>query len=128
MDYENMFPRIQAPKLDTRVDFEAMRRRQEELAGRNDAKDIFEHLLRRVKTFENTLNEDEEIGVQLANFGIAASIHIRGLGYYNPNLIEFQGIDQDGNEVALTQHISQLNFLLVAVKPVTDEPYRIGFK
>jgi hypothetical protein len=33
----------------------------------------------------------------------------------------------DGNECVLIQHISQLNFMLKAVKPVEDKPFRVGF-
>lgn len=102
-------------------------RRQAEIAGRFDAADILEHLMRRVEKFQRNLKESEEIGLQLANFGLAAQIHIRQIGYKNPNLIEFQGIDADENEVVLIQHISQLNFMLIALKPIEEKPYRIGF-
>jgi len=117
------------PQAFTMPDFSAIHRRQEELAGRNDAEGIFKYLMQRVRQFQGTLAEDQEIGLQLANFGIPAQIHIRSIGYTNPNLIEFQGIDMNENEVTLVQHISQLSFLLIAVKPLPeDEPYRIGFR
>lgn len=98
------------------------------VAGRYDAEDIFKHLVARVSSFQNALKDNEEIGLELANFGKAAEIHIRSIGYKNPNLIEFSGVDLNNNEVSLIQHISQLNFLLVAVKPVEDKPFRIGFR
>lgn len=97
------------------------------LAGRYDAGDIFNHLMRQVKIFQSRLDEGEEIGLKLANFGEAAQIHIRSIGYKDPNLIEFHGLHPDGHEVTLIQHISQLNFLLIAVKPIDAEPYRVGF-
>jgi hypothetical protein len=84
-------------------------------------------LIQRVEEFQNGLKEDEEIGLQLANYGLAAQLHIRSIGYRNPNLLEFSGLLADGNECILVQHISQLNFMLIALKPVEDEPYRIGF-
>lgn len=114
--------------LDHIPDFSHIHRRQEELAGRHDAKDIYEQLIHRVRAFEVNLGEDEEIGLQLANFGLAAQLHIRSIGFQNPNLIEFHGLDPNNNEVTLVQHISQLSFMLIAVKPFKDEPYRIGFK
>ena len=101
--------------------------RENQLAGRYDAQDIFDHLMGRVKAFQAGLSDVEEIGIKLANFGEAAQIHIRSITFKNPNLIEFHGVNADDHEVTLVQHISQLNFLLVAVKPIEDEPYRIGF-
>lgn len=88
---------------------------------------IFNHLRQRIKQFEANLGESEEIGLQLANFGLAAQLHIRAISYQNPNLIEFHGLDPKGNKVTLIQHIDQLNFMLVAVKPIKKEPYRVGF-
>lgn len=84
--------------------------------------------MRRVAYFQNSLDASHEVGIQLANFGIASEIRIRAITYYNPKLIEFIGV-RDGRQVSLVQHISQLNFLLVALpaeKP--EEPYRIGFQ
>lgn len=125
-------PDIRVPDMDsvTRTMQEARRANEEREArnsGRYDAHDIFQHLIRRVKEFEDALAENEEIGLQLANFGLAAQLHIRNIGYVNPNLIEFRGIDANGHEATLVQHISQLNFMLIAVKPFEQEPYRIGF-
>jgi len=102
--------------------------RQAEISGRYDASQIFQHLMRRVQEFQSSLSDKEEIGLQIANFGLAAQIHIRSIGYKNPNLIEFHGVNADEHEVTLVQHISQLNFMLIAVKPIEDEPYRIGFR
>jgi len=102
-------------------------RRENELAGRYDAENTWEYLNSRIQEFQETLGENEEIGVQLANYGKAAEIHIRSIGFQNPNLIEFTGLDYDGNDVTLIQHMSQLNFLLVAVKPIEEKPFRIGF-
>lgn len=116
----------------TLPDFDSINRQmaenQNRLAGRYDAGEIFEHLMGRVKSFQAGLTDDEEIGIKLANFGEAAQIHIRSIGFKNPNLIEFHGVNPNDHEVTLVQHISQLNFLLIAVKPIEDEPYRIGFK
>lgn len=102
--------------------------RQAKNSGRYDAADIFQHLMRRVKEFQSNLSEKEEIGLQLANFGLAAQVHIRSIGYRNPNIIEFHGVNADDHEVTLIQHISQLNFMLIAVKPIEEKPYRIGFR
>ncbi len=94
-----------------------------------DASDIYEHLLKRIAAFEQSLDEGHEVGVRLANFGAAATAHVRGLGFKDPNLIEFQCVLPDGQDVVLLQHISQLSFMLVALPPVKEEkPFRIGFR
>lgn len=93
----------------------------------HEAAYIFEHLRRRIHEFQKGLEDGEEIGLQLANFGLAAQLHVRTISYQNPNLIEFHGLDENGNKVSLIQHVDQLNFMLIAVKPVKEKPYRIGF-
>lgn len=97
------------------------------LAGRYNAKEVFEYLQERMTEFQKGLNENEELGIRLANFGAAADLHVRSIGYSNPNLIEFSGVDPNSHEVTLVQHISQLSFMLVAMKPIEEKAYRIGF-
>lgn len=110
-------------------DFEKVRRAMDERAGRFDAGAVYDHLIKRIKEFEALLPSDKELGLKLANFGIAESIHIRNISYKDPNLIEFLGVDENGETVFLVQHISQLNFLLAQVSPPKEEePYRIGFR
>ena len=105
------------------------RSRQEELAGRQDAQGIFIHLMDQVRMFEAKLNSEQELGIQLANFGLPAQIHIRSIGYQNPNLIEFEGLLDGGTPTKLIQHIGQLNFMLLALEPIgTSEPFRMGFE
>jgi hypothetical protein len=101
--------------------------RQAEIAGRYDADLVFGHLMQRIEAYQEGLKEDEEIGLQLANYGLATQLHIRSIGFQNPNLLEFSGLNIDGNECVLIQHLSQLNFMLIALKPVKDKPFRIGF-
>lgn len=114
---------------DFSADFEEIRRAHDERAGRFDAEGVFKHLLERVKQFQAQLPKDKETGLQLANFGLASGLHIRSIAYRNPNIIEFIGVDVDGETALLVQHISQLNFMLTAVSPLKDaEPYRIGFR
>lgn len=97
-------------------------------AGRMDAQITHHYLMERMEAFENGLDEHHELGVRLANSGLAQTIHIRAISYRNPNLIEFRGQLDGGEVVDLVQHISQLNLLLVSVPPVQQEKvYRVGF-
>ncbi len=92
------------------------------------AEEVFNHLVTRVKDFQASLPEHHELGIQLANFGAERAVHVRGMGYRNPNIIEFYGLLDGRTQVAVVQHVSQLNFMLVAVPPVPEQPpYRIGF-
>ena len=92
------------------------------------AEEVFNHLLTRVKDFQANLPEHFELGIRLANYGGERAVHVRGMGYRNPNIIEFYGLLDGEQQVAVVQHVSQLNFMLVAVPPVAEqEPYRIGF-
>lgn len=89
---------------------------------------MFNHLVARVRDFQASLPKDHELGIQLANFGAERAVHVRGMGYRNPNIIEFYGLLDGRTQVAVVQHVSQLNFMLVAVPPVPEQPpYRIGF-
>ena len=97
-------------------------------ASLHAAEEVFNHLLLRVKDFQSTLPEDYELGMRLGNFGGDSAVHVRGMGYRNPNIIEFYGLLDGDKQVAVVQHVSQLNFMLLAVPPVAEqEPYRIGF-
>lgn len=92
------------------------------------AEQVFNHILGRVKQFQSELPEDHELGLHLADFGGGRALHVRGMGFKNPNIIEFYGMLDGDKKVAIIQHISQLNFLLIAVPPPPDQtPYRIGF-
>ena len=76
------------------------------------------------------LDRDHEIGGRFVSFGDDAHFHIADVGYWNPDIITFDGFDQNGNRMKLIQHVSQLNVLLVAVRkttPPAEPPRRIGF-
>lgn len=97
-------------------------------AALHAAEQVFDHLQARVRAFQESLPENYELGIQLANFGGERALHVRDMGFRNPSIIEFYGLLDGDRQVAVVQHVSQLNFLLIAVPPaVEDHPYRIGF-
>ena len=98
------------------------------LEGRFAAQEMFQFIQVRMTNFQQNLPEDYEMDVKLANYGVAAEIHVRGMGFQNPNGIEFFGVLADGKEVILVQHVAQLNFMLLATPPIDEKkPYRVGF-
>ena len=79
--------------------------------------------------FEKKLNKDEEVGAYLASFGTEILVQIESVGYQNPYIIIFNGINtNDGSAVRLIQHTTQINLLFTAIKIKNErEPKRIGF-
>lgn len=88
----------------------------------------YEVILERIKDFEDGLDNEHEVAVKLASFGQALTLSVTDIGYSNPSTLIFHGYVGD-QPATLIQHMSQLNFLLVAVKKSDPEkpPRRIGF-
>lgn len=88
----------------------------------------YDHIVEQVKHFQEKLDSDHEVGVMLTSFGQSLVMYVRSIGFQNPNLIYFYG-QVNGSDAQLIQHMSQLNFLLLALKKLDPErpPRRIGF-
>ncbi|WNF35044.1 DUF6173 family protein [Bacillaceae bacterium IKA-2] len=99
----------------------------------NLASESFEGLVKMINEFDQKLDEHHEVGMRLVSFGKSIQFHVEDLGYYNPSLIIFYGRTEDGQPLELIQHVSQISFLLMAVKRLSpEEPKkriekRIGF-
>lgn len=94
----------------------------------NHAEWTYERLGEYIKAFENDLDDEHEIGARLVSFGQSVTFHIENMGYWGPDIINFYGVNTDGEKVQLIQHISQLSVLLVAMKKLGEKPRRIGFQ
>jgi len=94
------------------------------------AKAYYERLAQYIIAFEKDLEENEEVGAKLVTFGESIIIHIQDIGYWNPRLISFEGIDSQGQKVQLIQHVNQISVLLIKLKraDTTEKRERIGFK
>ena len=82
----------------------------------NSAAGMHARILKLITDFEKNLDPKLEAGVRLVSFGKTIQFHIQNVGYWNPNIIIFYGTLEDGAPVQLVQHMSQLSFLLVAMK------------
>lgn len=121
------------PPLDTsrwltkplRFDFSTIRTE----AQANYASEFYARLVTRITEFNEALDDDHEVGVKLVKFGGSSMVfHLSDLGYYNPSLITFYGVTEDGNPVELIQHVSQISVLLTKLPRLPNEPKRvIGF-
>lgn len=96
----------------------------------NLASEFHKRLMEIIAEFEQALDEAQEVGMRLVTFGQTITFHVRDIGYYNPSLIRFYGLNEEtGSPIELVQHVSQISFLLMAVRPVGgQEPKRIGFR
>ena len=98
--------------------------------GLNLASGFHKQLIEMIAEFENGLDEHHEVGIRLVSFGQNVTLRVEGIGYYNPSLIRFFGSAEGEASMELIQHVSQISFLLMAVKKAdpANPPKRIGFK
>jgi len=101
-----------------------------ELAGRlkMPPQRMFEAVVSQVQAFEQSLTAGEDVGVMLTTLGAGLVIHVRNLAH-SQEAIFIAGVDEDGREVELIQHFTQISILLTRVKAQNpEEPRRqIGF-
>src|SRR5882672_308814 len=80
----------------------------------NPAESMYERIVRSIAEFEEGLDESQEIGLRLVNFG-SETFHIEDVGFWGMDLLKFYGRNSQGKPIELLQHISQISILLVAV-------------
>ena len=92
------------------------------------ARKAAERLVAWIRAFEEGLDPAQEVALGFAG-SEAAILQIEEIGYSDPALITFTGIDEAGYRTQLIQHVSQLDVILRAVPPADPEeaPRRIGF-
>jgi hypothetical protein len=125
-------PEIRVPEAGLEyIQREKRAQRAQEMTDHGYAHVLYERLVKQINDFEAKLNPDEEIAAYLSSFGQTMLIKIENLGYHNPFFIVFYGsILDDGRQVQLVQHTTQLNVLFTAIKlsPEENRPARrIGF-
>lgn len=93
------------------------------------ASDFFQKISHYMNEFDNSLDQEHEMGIKLVNFGQSIQFAIHNLGYYNPKLICFYGTLPDGSSVQLVQHVNQISFLLTTLPRKNPEQPKqpIGF-
>ncbi|MEL7460479.1 MAG: DUF6173 family protein [Pseudomonadota bacterium] len=89
----------------------------------------YERLVLYIQNFEERLDGDHEVAMGFTDTG-AGVLKIEGIGFFDPDIVTFYGIDGGGARAQLVQHVTQLNVMLRAVpKPQeVDAPRRIGFQ
>jgi hypothetical protein len=121
--------------LDSSAHFEVMDKIHQDAADRqfavtgNFANEFHLRLTQWVNNFHRNLEDDYEVGGQLVSFGQTQTFTFTSIGYWDPSLISFKGLREDGSPIELVQHVSQISVLLVRMRRHNlDEPKRpIGF-
>lgn len=95
----------------------------------NLASEFYNRIVELINVFERTLYEQEEVGMRLVTFGNVKVFHLTDLGYYNPSIITFGGIDENNKPLQLIQHVTQISLLLTALPKLDPNmpKRRIGF-
>jgi len=95
----------------------------------NRASEFYNQLTTFINEFNDSLDNNHEVGVRLVNFGQSIVFHLKTLGFLNPSLIRFGGHTEGGDPVELIQHVSQISVLLMKMTRTNpDEPKRhFGF-
>jgi len=98
-------------------------------AQKSPAQWAYERIIMYIQNFEEQLDNNHEVGLGIAG-ATTVVIKIEGLGYYDPDIVTYYGINESGARTQLIQHVSQLNVTLVASPKHIDqpEPTRIGFR
>jgi len=79
----------------------------------------YEVVMSRIHDFEEELDDEHEVALKLAAFGQSVLLNVTEISYSNPSTLVFHGF-VNGEPADLIQHVSMLNFLIMAVKK--DDP------
>ncbi|MEX0283042.1 MAG: DUF6173 family protein [Paracoccaceae bacterium] len=98
-------------------------------AQKSPARWAYERMIIYIQNFEKQLDGEHEVAMGFAG-SEAGVLRIEGMGYFDPDIITFYGMDQTGGRTQLVQHVSQLSVLLRAIpkQDTSAEPNRIGFR
>jgi hypothetical protein len=80
-----------------------------------------------IADFEASLDADHEVGMPVVGGPAGLCVHVREVYRFGTDKLVFVGIDSDQRPVRLIQHLSQLNFLMLAAPKLGIEAVRIGF-
>ena len=109
---------------------EALERARAEALEAKTARGLVKRIMEQIRSFEHSLEENQEVGIRLVSFGQTIVIHVTDIDYEQPNMVIFIGRTDDAQPVRLIQHMSQLSFLLTRVPRLNPKEERqpIGFK
>lgn len=80
-----------------------------------------------IADFEASLDVEHEVGMPIVGGPSGLCVHVREVYRFGTDKLVFVGIDSDHRPVRLIQHLSQLNFLMLAAPKIGPVAARIGF-
>ena len=87
----------------------------------------FKIIKEQIQEYEDSLDNNHEVGVMLTNFGQTVLMHVTEISYRKSVVLIFKGY-VNGKFSTLIQHINQLSFLLTSAEKNPEKPKRkIGF-
>lgn len=97
--------------------------------AKSPAEWAYQRLILYIKNFEEQLDEEHEVAVGFTG-GSSGVLRIEGIGFFDPDIVTFYGVDEFGLKTQLIQHVTQLSVTLRALpKDATEvEPRRVGFR
>lgn len=102
---------------------------REPAAKKSPAQWAYERTVLYLKNFEEQLDNEHEVAMGFVGSD-AGVLRIEGMGYFDPDIVTFFGMDPAGGRMQLVQHVSQLNVVLRALPKAVENkaPNRIGFR
>jgi len=99
------------------------------IKDKSPAEWAYERLILFIQNFEEQLDDEHEIAVGFAA-GASGVLRIEGVGYFDPDIVTFYGVDEMGSKTQLIQHVTQLGVTLRALpkKQPEQAATRIGFR
>jgi hypothetical protein len=124
LDYLSKKPSLWAPEFTAPIN---PRISIPPLSQTNPARWTYQKLVECINSLEQSFDDEHEIGARLVSFGSSVTFHLQDMNYYDPNIINFYGKNERGEELQLIQHVSQLSVMLITLKKQIEVPVRIGF-
>jgi hypothetical protein len=95
----------------------------------NLASAFYKRLATWISQYDAALDPEHEVGVRLVSFGQSVVFKLVDMSYWNPSLIRFDGVKDDGSPISLVQHVSQISILLTTLprKDPSKEKKPFGF-
>lgn len=99
------------------------------IALTSTAEETAKYIYNSILEFSSQIGENHEVGLQVTTLGNGIQVYLNELSYHNPHLIIFGSENPDGTKLRIVQHITQLNYALIAIpKTEPEKPKRkIGF-
>ena len=94
------------------------------------ASNTADYINRSIMEFWQSIPDEYEVGLQLTSLGTGIRVYLNTLVYHEPHLIIFDSEFKDGTRMRIVQHVTQLNYALIAMpKQEPEKPKRqIGFR